>query len=310
MASSSLMCCSSSRIVPARDLSSASSSAFVSSPSSTLPLAYGHPTVKPVSKFVSTTKCALSEEEQAPSGMGKKFLAGVVATGAALAVFTNMAIAAQGPGNEGARRVAEKADSLLKAADKLNNEDAPPRFGPGRPGGAQDPSRISQIAGSGSAAANSVQKSAGDAAKNVGEATNTLKKKSGGFFGFGKKESGAVADNAKDALSQAKGKTDEVASNVKRTVLRDGLGRIRNPSSDVASNVQGAIGQAQNKKGQVTNAAKDAIGQAQSKTNLGSSGGNVLSSLQEGLQGLKEGVAQTSSDAKNSVSGTLEKTLQ
>ncbi|MCO5551553.1 hypothetical protein L7F22_005057 [Adiantum nelumboides] len=114
--------------------------------------------------------------------MGKKVLAGVVAKGAALAVFTNMAIAAQGPGNQGARRVAEKADSLLKAANKLNNEDTPPRFGPGRLGGAQDSSRILQIAGSGSVAANSILKTAGDAAKNVGKATNALKKKGGGFF--------------------------------------------------------------------------------------------------------------------------------
>ncbi|MCO5592478.1 hypothetical protein L7F22_046481 [Adiantum nelumboides] len=111
--------------------------------------------------------------------------------------------------------------------------DALPRFGLGRPGGAQDPSRISQIAGSGSVAANFVQKYAGDVAKNVGEATNTFKKKSGGFFGFGKKESGAVANNAKDALSQAKGKTDKVASNVKRTMFQDNLGRIMADGDDV-----------------------------------------------------------------------------
>ncbi|MCO5563276.1 hypothetical protein L7F22_016914 [Adiantum nelumboides] len=81
--------------------------------------------------------------------MGKKVLAGVVATGAPLAVFAKTAIAAKGSCNEGARRVAEKADFLLKAADKLNNEDAPSRFGSGHPGGAQDPFRILQIAGNG-----------------------------------------------------------------------------------------------------------------------------------------------------------------
>ncbi|KAI5064004.1 hypothetical protein GOP47_0020674 [Adiantum capillus-veneris] len=308
MASSSLMCCS-SKIVPARDLSSASSSVFVSSPS-TLPLTCGYPTPKPASKLVITTKCGLSDEEQqTPSAMGRRVLAGVVATGAALAVFTNMAIAAQGPGNEGARRTAEKADSLLKAADKLNNEDAPPRFGPGRPGGAQDPTKISQIAGSGPAG--SVQKGASKAAKGVGDATKSLKSKGDGLFGFGKKESGAVANNATDALSQAKGKTEEVASNVKQTVIRDGFGRVRGPAKDLASNVEGAVGQAQNKKaGNFTNAAKDAIGQAQSKTNIGNSGGSVLSSLQEGLQGLREGVAQSGSDAKDAVTGTLEQTVQ
>ncbi|KAI5065950.1 hypothetical protein GOP47_0018574 [Adiantum capillus-veneris] len=84
----------------------------------------------------------------APSSIRRGILAGIVAAGSALAVFSNnTSMAAIGPGNEGACRTAEKADELLKAADKLNIEDAPRRYGPGRPGPVKDPTKISQIAG-------------------------------------------------------------------------------------------------------------------------------------------------------------------
>lgn len=64
---------------------------------------------------------------QEPKAARREMLASLLAAGAVL-VSTGNALAASGPGNQGAKRVAKKADQLLKAGDDLINNDSPPRF--------------------------------------------------------------------------------------------------------------------------------------------------------------------------------------
>lgn len=321
------------RDAPASSSLASSASTVFASPSSSLPHPYSLPSSRNLASKL-TTKCALSDDEKHSSSsaaIGRGLVAGVVATGAALAVFANMSMAAIGPGGDGARRTAEKADELLKAADKLNMDDAPPRFGPGRPGPVQDASKISQIAGSGPLA--TAKKGVTDATKGTSDVARMAKNKGSGLFGMGKKQSGAVAENATDAFSQAKGKTEEVVSNVKQAITRDGLGRFRNPVKDIASNVgdgiSNAVGQTQGKKGQLGNAAQNAVSQAQGKKNeigatardaigqadtktyigndLGKAEGGALKPFQQGLQNLKESAERTGADARSTVADVVSK---
>ncbi|MCO5601158.1 hypothetical protein L7F22_055277 [Adiantum nelumboides] len=144
----------------------------------------------------STTIDDKQESSGAASSIRRNILVGVVATGAALAVFSNSSMAAIGPGGDGNRRTAEKADELLKAADKLNIEDAPKRFGPGRPGPVQDPTKISQIAGSGSGAVAKEGAAAAEEGEKLGDAARSA-------IGQAQSKPSQLGAAARDAVGQA-----------------------------------------------------------------------------------------------------------
>ena len=63
--------------------------------------------------------------------MTRKVLSSVLATGLAISL-AGSALAASGPGGDGAERTARKADELLQGADSLIKNDSPLRFGPER----------------------------------------------------------------------------------------------------------------------------------------------------------------------------------
>nr|BAC55273.1 22-kDa protein of chloroplasts in green spores [Osmunda japonica] len=186
-----------------------------------------------------------------------------MAATAALAVSSDLALAASGPGiNIGAQGTAEKANDLLKgAADKLNIQDAPKRFGPGIPGAAKDATKVAQKAGSG--AIGDLQAGATDVTRQARQNVEDTARRTGGLFGNAKDNAGGVAGNVQDG----------------------------------AKNI---LGQVQGKKDDARSAAKDVVGQAQSKANDGK---GVLGSIQEGIQGFTESVAQKGSDAKTAAEG-------
>eukprot|EP00850_Spirogloea_muscicola_P023985 SM000417S15263 [mRNA] locus=s417:34000:35540:+ [translate_table: standard] len=96
----------------------------------------------------STLKVSCSTQEE-PASSRRAVLLTALAT-SALLTRGSQANAASGPGTPGAKRTAEKADDLNKAADELINQDSPPRFGGAREN-APDESfgSLTQKAGSG-----------------------------------------------------------------------------------------------------------------------------------------------------------------
>ncbi|XP_024392685.1 uncharacterized protein [Physcomitrium patens] len=99
---------------------------------------------------VVAVKANYSEDEQ--PCFAKVVLGSALAAGLAV-TLAGSALAASGPGADGAERTARKADELLQAADDFIKNDSPQRFGPERGLGngvaKEDEDRFSQKAGSG-----------------------------------------------------------------------------------------------------------------------------------------------------------------
>ncbi|MCO5574849.1 hypothetical protein L7F22_028642 [Adiantum nelumboides] len=199
------------------------------------------PAANHIKPLVAT--CSLSDKDVPASSSRNAILTALVATGAALSVFTAStaapppALAFSGPGGSGAERTAQKAQDLLKSADKLNVEDAPQRYGPGRvAGSAQDAGKVAQDAGGkalsqiqggvsnitsglggkkgdvqGAAenAASKVQSNVDDATSNSGP---------GGIFSSIKEGFQGLKENVASKDADAKKTLDEAASNVQKTV--------------------------------------------------------------------------------------------
>lgn len=105
-------------------LQASSSSSFVNG---------GANVVMPVSaprslKYKLVARASAQESRDESRAQRREVLAGIMAAGALL-VGSNAALAV-GPGGDGASQTNQQADSLLRAADKLNVDDAPERFGP------------------------------------------------------------------------------------------------------------------------------------------------------------------------------------
>jgi len=142
MASSVATMAMAGTVVPLRNASGlSSSSAFGSSVVNAAPL-------RAVAKRnVMVTRAALPEEQSIMTAR-RGVLVSLMAAGAAFATV-GAGMAASGPGTPGAQRTNEKANDLLKAADKLTTDESPPRFGPGRTGEDDQSSRIAQKGGAG-----------------------------------------------------------------------------------------------------------------------------------------------------------------
>lgn len=75
--------------------------------------------------------CILLARLQEEPSVSKRVLSSVLAAGLAISL-AGSALAASGPGGDGAERTARKADELLQGADALIKNDSPQRFGPER----------------------------------------------------------------------------------------------------------------------------------------------------------------------------------
>ncbi|MCO5564289.1 hypothetical protein L7F22_017949 [Adiantum nelumboides] len=198
----SLASSSSASAVSRGPLSSASASFMASSaPAMIAPPCC--PAANHIKPLVAT--CSLSDKDVPASSSRNPILTALVATGAALSVFTAStaapppALAFSGPGGSGAERTAQKAQDLLKSADKLNVEDAPQRYGPGRiSGSAQDAGKVAQDAG--------------------GKAISQIQGGVSGIFSSIKEGFQGLKDNVESKNADAKKTLDEAASNVQKTV--------------------------------------------------------------------------------------------
>ncbi|KAH7445999.1 hypothetical protein KP509_01G032100 [Ceratopteris richardii] len=154
----------------------------------------------------TTTVCSLSDDTR-----GARIPTSLIGTAAAVLcalaplnhVVDGQALAASGPGSSGAERTAQKAQDLLKSADKLNVDEAPKRFGPGR-----------LVPGS----------SATDAGRTAQEAVSQM---ADGV----KNTSDEVANNAKKAQGMAEQSVSDITRNVNRSLDENGsqgiLGSIK-----------------------------------------------------------------------------------
>lgn len=172
-------------------------------------------------------------------------LASLMAAGAVIA-SAGQSFAASGPGTPGAQHTNEKANDLLKAADKLTTDESPPRFGPGRVGG-DDTSRIAQKGGAG--ALEELQGAGGGAVEGAKSAVNKAKKRIDGIFG---RKTGDVSD-ASGVLDEAKGK---VKSDIGTT-----QGKVKSDIDTTQGKGGSLFGDAQKSFDDATKGGKGAVGE-------------------------------------------------
>ncbi|KAH7445997.1 hypothetical protein KP509_01G031900 [Ceratopteris richardii] len=169
---------------------------------------------------VTTAVCSLSVETK-----GARILTSAIGTAAAVLcalaplnhVVDGPALAASGPGTSGGERTAQKAEDLLKSADKLNLEEAPKRFGPGR----LDPG----------SSANDLRKTAQDAGGRA------LSQMADGV----KNTSSEVADKAKKAQGVAEKSVSDVGSSVNRSFSESGSQNILGSIKERVEGLKDAI---------------------------------------------------------------------
>ncbi|OAE18182.1 hypothetical protein AXG93_406s1500 [Marchantia polymorpha subsp. ruderalis] len=188
------------------------------------------------------TICASIQEE--PKAARREMLASLLAAGAVL-VSTGNALAASGPGNQGAKRVAKKADQLLKAGDDLINNDSPPRFA-GPDGLRTGNNNIAQQAGSGvrgaqEGAENTATKTIEGAKKNLRNAQARID----GIFG---KKNNNLASNP---VEKVQGGVNDLVKNGSGKVKND-IASTKGLGKQASNNASNVIDQAQDK-------AKDAV---------------------------------------------------
>ncbi|KAG6545321.1 hypothetical protein Mapa_013170 [Marchantia paleacea] len=201
---------------------------------------------------------ASAEEE--PKAARREMLASLLAAGAVL-VSTGNALAASGPGNQGAKRVAKKADELLKAGDNLINNDSPQRFG-GPDGLPTGNNNIAQKAGSGvqEGVENTASKTVEGAKKNLRNAQARID----GIFG---KKNNSLASNP---VEKVQGGVNDLDKN--------GPGKVRTAGSKLKNDIASTKGLGK----QASNKAGNAIEQAQDKAKDAVEGGKgVLSNLKD-----------------------------
>ncbi|KAI5074437.1 hypothetical protein GOP47_0010398 [Adiantum capillus-veneris] len=231
-------------------LTSSASSAAVHAPLSSTSAPFVAPSAPAMLAFPFSSSgtsmavtCSLSDKEAPATSPRNAILTGLVAAGAALSVFTAgsaappASLAISDPGNSGAERTAQKAQDLLKSADKLNVEDSPQRFGPGRvAGSAQDAGKVAQNAGG--KALSQIQGGVSNIASNLGDKKGDVQGAAesaaskvqsniddttgnsgpGGIISSIKEGFQGLKESVASKDGDAKRTLDEAASNVQKTV--------------------------------------------------------------------------------------------
>ncbi|KAL3689348.1 hypothetical protein R1sor_015657 [Riccia sorocarpa] len=184
-------------------------------------------------------RASASEE---PRTVRKDLIAGLLAAGAALAVAgssmidVGSAIAATGPGNDGAAITAKQADDLNKAADDFTNKDSPPRFGGERvgPQAQRNSDKLTQQAGSG--AIPGLQNNI-DAGNTAIETAKTNVEKTGERLGDLFKPNSDVSSSnpLQDAASNVAGGVKDLVNNGPEKVKSDVDKASEKVRSDVAT---------------------------------------------------------------------------
>lgn len=197
----------------------------------------------------------------------REMLASLMAAGAVIAT-AGQSFAASGPGTSGAQRTNEKANDLLKAADKLTTDESPPRFGPGRGVGADDTSRLAQKGGAG--AIEELQGAGGGAIEGAKSAVAKAKTRIDGIFG--RKTSGDISD-ASNVLGEAAGK---VKSDIGAT-----QGKVQSNIGTAKGKVKSDIGSVQGKVKSDAGTGSDFIADAQK--NIEGAAGGVVDAIKDVL---------------------------
>ncbi|XP_024545200.1 uncharacterized protein LOC9644582 isoform X2 [Selaginella moellendorffii] len=207
----------------------------------------------------SSVQCCCSRQDDAPetstsrlSGLGRLAATGLMALAVSTSSGSGIAMAQQqDPSLVPIFNVGEQADKLLKDADKLTNDDSPPRFGPSRGGvKSEDDGRIAQKGGSG--AIPEIQDSGSEL---VGKGREKVARKASETKQRLDESLGQAQDKAEDAKKGIQGFFGQAKGKVKSDV-----DSVQGQSKDPNEKLKGLVGDARSKADDAGDNAKDLVG--------------------------------------------------